>query len=38
MGGVAQAAVDGDVDHGSCMAGQASIGRQGQPMRDIFAN
>ena len=38
MGGLRKAAVDGDVDHGSCMAGQ-SVGLvdKVQPMKDIFA-
>ncbi len=37
MGGLKKAAVDGDVDHGSCMAGQ-SVGLvdKVQPMRQIF--
>ncbi|NLG34015.1 MAG: hypothetical protein GX548_01535 [Lentisphaerae bacterium] len=38
MGGLKKAAVDGDVDRGSCMAGQ-SVGLvdRVQPMADIFA-
>ena len=38
MGGLRKAAVDGDVDRGSCMAGQ-SVGLvdKVQPMKDIFA-
>ncbi len=38
MGGLRKAAVEGDVDYGSCMAGQ-SVGLVDkiQPMRDIFA-
>ena len=38
MGGLRKAAVDGDVDHGSCMAGQ-SVGLvdRVQPMKEIFA-
>lgn len=38
MGGLRKAAVDGDVDGGSCMAGQ-SVGLvdKVQPMKDIFA-
>ena len=37
MGGLRKAAVDGDVDRGSCMAGQ-SVGLVDkiQPMKDIF--
>ena len=37
MGGLRKAAVDGDVDHGSCMAGQ-SVGLvdKVQPMKEIF--
>ena len=38
MGGLRKAAVEGDVDHGSCMAGQ-SVGLVDkiQPMKEIFA-
>ena len=38
MGGLRKAAVEGDVDHGSCMAGQ-SVGLvdKVQPMKEIFA-
>ena len=38
MGGLKKAAVDGDVERGSCMAGQ-SVGLvdKVQPMREIFA-
>lgn len=38
MGGLRKAAIEGDVDHGSCMAGQ-SVGLvdKVQPMKDIFA-
>lgn len=38
MGGLRKAAIDGDVDRGSCMAGQ-SVGlvEKIQPMKDIFA-
>ncbi len=38
MGGLRKAAIDGDVDRGSCMAGQ-SVGLvdKVQPMREIFA-
>ena len=38
MGGLRKAAVDGDVDRGSCMAGQ-SVGLvdKVQPMKEIFA-
>ena len=37
MGGLRRAAVEGDVDHGSCMAGQ-SVGLvdKVQPMKEIF--
>lgn len=37
MGGLKKAAIDGDVDHGSCMAGQ-SVGLMDkvQPMKEIF--
>jgi enoyl-[acyl-carrier protein] reductase II len=38
MGGLRKAVIDGDVDHGSCMAGQCvGLVDKIQPMREIFA-